>query len=140
MKDYKKALNKLIIITLCMVINLAIKGQTSSSAKDKIYESAYSSMTAKVSAERIRNGVYYLSKDPLPRRVLNYTLPGHTSSTLEEADAWIIKLLRNSGYSPKTDETKVQAFGRDFSKPMAHQYATPPKNAPWFTAHNILAA
>jgi hypothetical protein len=139
MKTCIKSVNILIIMTFCVVINLPANGQTSSSVNDKNYESVYSSLTAKVSAERIRSAVYYLSKDPLPRRVLNYTLPGHSSSTLEEADAWIIKQLRNSGYSPKADETKVQAFGRDFSKPMAHQYATPPKDAPWYTAHNILA-
>ena len=126
-------------IALSMVVEMSASGQAGTSAIDKVYESAYSSLKAKVSADRIKSGVYYLSKDPLPRRVLNYTLPGHTSSTLEEADAWIIKQLRNCGYSPEADETKVQAFGRDLSKPIAHQYASPPKGAPWFTAHNIIA-
>ena len=79
-----------------MVINLTLCGQSGSTEEDKNYEAAYSSLAVKVSAERIKNGVYYLSKDPLPRRVLNYTLPGHSSSTLEEADAWIIKQLKNS--------------------------------------------
>ena len=35
---------------------------------------------------------------------------------------------------------RYSAFGRDFSKPLAHQYATPPKDAPWYTAHNVMAA
>jgi hypothetical protein len=138
-----KAINKITIIIITTALNtafsLSINGQATDSAKDKNYESAYSAMTVKVSADRLKTGVYYLSKDPLPRRVLNYTLPGHSTSTLDEADAWIIKQLRNSGYSPETDETRVHAFGRDFSKPLAHQYATPPKDAPWFTAHNIIA-
>ena len=90
MKTCIKTVNILIIMTFCVVINLPANGQTSSSVNDKNYESVYSSLTAKVSAERIRSAVYYLSKDPLPRRVLNYTLPGHSSSTPEEADAWII--------------------------------------------------
>jgi Zn-dependent M28 family amino/carboxypeptidase len=75
----------------------------------------------------------------LPRRVLNYTLPGHNTSTLDEADAWITAQLRKAGYSPETDNTRVQAFGRDFSKPIAHQYAPPPVDAPWYIAHNIIA-
>lgn len=139
MKSFREIAGFIIIMALCMIGSLSLKGQTGTSGKDKDYESAYSSMTVNVSADRIKKGVYYLSGDPLPRRVLNYTLPGHTSSTLEEADAWIIKQLRDAGYSPKADETKVQAFGRDFSKPLAHQYATPPQGSPWFTAHNVIA-
>lgn len=140
MKTYRLLLIGLLTITFCMAVNLSLSGQAGNSAADRNYESAYSSMTLKVSAERIRSGVYYLSKDPLPRRVLNYTLPGHSASTLDEADEWIAKQLSNSGYAPKTDETRVQAFGRDFSKPLAHQYASPPKDSPWFTAHNIIAS
>jgi hypothetical protein len=103
------------------------------------YESTFAALKTKVSADRIRRGVHFLSQDPLPRRVLNFALPGHTASTLEEADAWIIKQLRNAGYSPETDETRVQAFGRDRTKPPAHQYAPPPAGSPWYTAHNIVA-
>jgi hypothetical protein len=139
MKTIKKFAGFLLILIYFPGFNQTLNGQARNADRDKNYESAYSALTSKVSAERIKKGVYYLSKDPLPRRVLNYTLPGHTSSTLEEADAWIIKQLRNAGYSPKADETKVQAFGRDFSKPISHQYATPPKDALWYTAHNILA-
>jgi hypothetical protein len=109
------------------------------SGKEKKYESKYSALSAKVSKERIREGVFYLSKDPLPRRVLNWSLPGHSLSTLEEADAWILKQLADCGYKAVTDETKVRAFGRDHSKPLHHQYARPPDDAPWFTARNIIA-
>jgi hypothetical protein len=139
MKSFRKHADFILIMTSFMIISLTLMGQTGTSGKDKEYESAYSSLTKSVSADRIKSGVYYLSSYPLPRRVLNYTLPGHTASTLEEADAWIIKQLRNAGYSPKADETKVQAFGRDLSKPLSHQYATPPKDSPWFTAQNIIA-
>lgn len=118
---------------------LTAEGQPASGQKDKEYESVFSALKTKISAEHIKQTVYYLSQDPLPRRVLNYILPGHTSSTLEEADAWILKKLRKAGYSPRTDETKVQAFGRDLSKPLAHQYTRPPQDAPWFIAHNLIA-
>jgi hypothetical protein len=115
------------------------RAQSVSSDMKKKYEAAFASMRLGVSADRISKGVYYLSQDPLPRRVLNYTIPGHTSSTLEEADYWIIKQLRNAGYSPRADETKVQAFGRDETKPISHQYSTPPKGAPFYNAHNVIA-
>ena len=135
----EKAPTSMFIMTLILFSNLAVPAQTGISEKDKNYESTFASLKAKVSADRIRKGVYYLSEDPLPRRVLNYTLPGHAASTLEEADAWIIEQLRKAGYSPKTDSTKVQAFGRDFTKPLAHQYAPPPPGSPGYTAHNIIA-
>jgi hypothetical protein len=109
------------------------------SNKDDDYESVYKSLSSQVDKELIRQSVFYLAKDPLPRRVLNWSLPGHNLSTLEEADIWIEKQLAVWGYVPERDETLVRAFGRDFSKPLAHQYATPPTDAPFYTAHNILA-
>jgi hypothetical protein len=109
------------------------------SKKDDDYEPFYKSLSSQVNKELIRQGVFYLAKDPLPRRVLNWSLPGHDLSTLEEADIWIENQLAAWGYVPERDETMVRAFGRDFSKPLAHQYATPPVDAPFYTAHNILA-
>jgi hypothetical protein len=135
----KVILSSCFFISGLIIISFDGVSQTGTSDKDKSYESAFAQMKPAVSAERISKGVYYLSKDPLPRRVLNYTLPGHSSSTLEEADAWIIKQLSNAGYSPRTDDTRVQAFGRDKSKPIAHQYSTPPQGAPFYTAHNVIA-
>ena len=126
-------------LTLILLISAVLPARTGISGKDKDYESAFAALKAKVSADRIRKGVYYLSKDPLPRRVLNFTLPGHALSTLDEADAWLIEQLRTAGYSPETDATRVQAFGRDMSKPLAHQYAPPPAGSPWYIAHNIFA-
>jgi hypothetical protein len=123
---------------LCFCFGLASNCQTGKTARDNDYEKTYSLLTVKVDRDRISRGVYYLSKDPLPRRVLNYTLPGHSLSTLDEADNWIIQQLKNAGYKTEVDETRVRAFGRDFSKPISHQYATPPQDAPWYTAHNIL--
>ncbi len=112
--------------------------QNNDPQKDKNYEQLYSSISKKVDNERIRKGVFYLANDPLPRRVLNWSRPGQKLSSLEEADAWIMQQLRNYGYAPKTDETKVQAFGRDFTKPISKQFAPPPKGAPWYTARNII--
>jgi hypothetical protein len=130
-----------LLVTLCLLIGPGknVSAQFGNSAKDQTYQSDYSSLSVKISAERIKKGVFYLAKDPLPRRVLNYTIAGHKSSTLQEADAWIMQQLKDAGYSPENDNTKVRAFGRDFTKPISHQYAPPPKDAPWYTAHNILA-
>ena len=139
MRKIKQFVTFIIIVEIAMGISSTQPFQTNTKDKDKKYELKYSSLSAKVDMERIRAGVYYLSKDPLPRRVLNYTLPGHTLSTLEEADAWIIQQLTKCGYKPVTDDTKVRAFGRDFSKPLSQQYSRPPDGAPYYTAHNIIA-
>jgi hypothetical protein len=130
-----------LLVTFCLLtgLNNNISAQFGNSAKDQTYQSDYLSLSARINVDGIKKGVYYLSKDPLPRRVLNYTIPGHKSSTLQEADAWIMQQLKDAGYSPENDNTKVHAFGRDFTKPISQQYAAPPKDAPWFTAHNILA-
>ncbi len=92
-----------------------------------------------IDAARLQQGVFYLSHSPLPRRVMNWGIPGHALSTLEEADAWIAAQLASWGYAPERDDTQVRAFGRDFSKPLSQQYAAPPADAPWYTAHNVLA-
>jgi Zn-dependent M28 family amino/carboxypeptidase len=102
------------------------------------YEKTFDKLSKKVDQERIREGVHYISEDPLPRRVLNWSRPAQSRSTLEEADAWIMKQLRKSGYKPYLDSTRVRAFGRDTSKPLAHQYATPPENSPYYIASNII--
>lgn len=131
----------MLVITLIVsnIICPALSGQSDDPDEGKKYEAIYRSLSPEVNKDRIRKGVFYLSKDPLPRRVLNWTVPGHDKSSLDEADAWILTQLKSSGYSPLTDDTKVRAFGRDFTKPLAHQYAEPPKDAPFYTAHNIIA-
>jgi len=138
-----KRLSQILAFLLAIEINLVICSaqpvQKNLTDKEKNYEFVYKSLSSKIDKGNIRKGVFYLSKDPLPRRVLNWSLPGHNLSSLEEADAWIKQRLTNWGYSPEVDETKVRAFGRDLTKPLAHQYATPPENAPWYTANNIIA-
>ncbi len=136
MKTFK---NLLAVLIATILIPVTGSAETSNNGKEKEYEPVYASLSKKVSEKRIMKGVYYLSKDPLPRRVLNWTLPGHTLSTLEEADAWIIRQLTRGGYTPETDDTKVRAFGRDFSKPPSQQYSRPAEDAPYYTAHNIIA-
>jgi hypothetical protein len=135
----KSLLACLIMLMISAGVGPTLLAQVNDPGKDKNYEKLYSSLSKKVDKERIRKGVFYLSKDPLPRRVLNWSRPGQKLSSLEEADAWIMQKLTDKGYAPKTDETKVQAFGRDRSKPISQQYALPSKDAPWYTARNIIA-
>lgn len=92
-----------------------------------------------VDPQRLSRNLFYLSKNPLPYRKLNYTLPGHTQNTLYEADDFIQVKLESWGYSVEKEGVQVQAFGRDTSKPKAHQYATPAPDSPWYTAYNIYA-
>jgi hypothetical protein len=139
MKTFYQVLIAIITIAGNMAVGSAQSGGTNAADRDKDYEALYSSLSVKISQDNIRNAVFYLSKDPLPRRVLNWSLPGHDHSSLEEADVWIMQQLRSSGYAPETDETRVRAFGRDLSKPLSQQYAPPPEGAPWYVARNILA-
>jgi hypothetical protein len=140
MKTFRHFFALAFAVTLSLVICSARSADRNSSRQDKKYARNFRSFSSKVDKDRIMKGVYYLSKDPLPRRVLNWSLPGHSLSTLEEADKWIMEQLTKEGYKPETDETKVRAFGRDRSKPITQQYAKPADDAPWYTAHNVIAS
>jgi hypothetical protein len=94
---------------------------------------------AQVSAERLREHLFYLAKEPLPFRKLNYTVPGHEQNTLYEADAWIEQQLLAAGYAVEREGVPVQAFGFDAAKPRRHAYARPAPDAPWYTAYNLYA-
>jgi hypothetical protein len=88
---------------------------------------------------RMSKHLFYLAKDPLPFRKLNYTLPGHSKSTLDEADDYLADRLESWGYRIEREGVRVQAFRRDASKPKHAQYATPRPDDPWYIAHNLYA-
>ena len=92
-----------------------------------------------VSPEQLRRNLFYLSKTPLPYRKLNYTIPGHATNTLYEADNFIQRNLESWGYPVEKEGVQVQPFGCDTSKPKAHQYAPPASDALWYTAYNLYA-
>jgi len=83
--------------------------------------------------------LFDLSEDPLPCRTLNYTLPGHTKSTLAEADDYIQEKLEDRGYEVERETVPVQAFRTDKSRPMPHQFARPEPSDPTYDACNIYA-
>ena len=94
-------------------------------------------LIAGVDAAAISRDLHYLCHDPLPYRKLNYTLPGHEKSTLDEADDYICQKLAKAGYAVEKEPVQVQAFRRDESKPLHAQYSPPHPEDPWYTAHNV---
>ena len=93
----------------------------------------------RVDPTAVERHVRYLAEDPLPRRTLNFTLPGHEQCTLYEADDYIASQLAGWGYQVEREAAQVQAFRRDRSKPKAHQYSPPSPDDPWYTAFNLYA-
>ncbi|MDA0744909.1 MAG: M28 family peptidase [bacterium] len=87
----------------------------------------------------ISRALFHLSKTPLLLRKLNYTRPGQSRCTLYETDDFLKESLESFGYTIQTEETQVQAFRCDTSKPKAHQYSPPDPNDPWYTAYNLYA-
>jgi len=92
-----------------------------------------------VDAGQISRHVFYLAKDPLPFRKLNFTLPGHEKNTLYEADDYLADTLTAHGYCVERKAVPVQAFRRDTSKPKHAQYSPPKPEDPWYTAYNLFA-
>ncbi|MCK5738672.1 M28 family peptidase [bacterium] len=86
----------------------------------------------------IQQDLFYLSENPLPCRALNYTIPGHEKSTLDEADEFIIQRMKTLNCSVTTEIVPIQAFQPDPSVP--HGFRKPLPNEPWYDGVNILAA
>jgi hypothetical protein len=93
-----------------------------------------------VDAQRMREDLFHLSKDPLPFRKVNYTIPGHAKHTLDEADDFIQGRLEAVGYAVDKEAAQVQAFRCDKTKtPKSQWYSPPLPEDPWFTAYNLYA-
>jgi hypothetical protein len=102
-------------------------------------DAAIRSLLRSVDPERISKHLFYLAKDPLPYRKLNFTLPGHEKNTLYEADDYIAGKLESWGYGAQREGVRVQAFRRDTRKPIHAQYSAPMPEDPWYTAYNLYA-
>ena len=96
-------------------------------------------LLAKVEDTEIAANLFHLSKDPLPYRKANFTRPGQTKSSLEEADEYIESKLRAWGYEVEKEACQAQAFRCDRSKPLHHWYSTPDPADPWYTLDNLYA-
>ena len=96
-------------------------------------------LIAQVDGERLRSRLFRLSSDPLPFRKANATLPGHSQSTLDEADAFIAGCLAEAGYEVQWEPCRAQAFRCDVSKPPSQQYSPAATEDPWYTLNNLYA-
>jgi hypothetical protein len=96
-------------------------------------------LMARLDVDRIRDRIFHLAQDPLPFRKVNYTLPGHSKHTLDEADDFIQAELESFGYTVAKEGVPVQAFRCDASKPKSAQYSPPDPSDPWHTAYNLYA-
>ena len=97
------------------------------------------SLISDIDSDRISKNLFYLAKDPLPYRKLNFTLPGHQKNTLYEADDYLVGKLEVWGYQVEREGVQVQAFRRDKTKPKHAQYSPPKPEDPWYTAYNLYA-
>ena len=78
-----------------------------------------------INANQLHQNLFNLSKDPLPYRKLNYTVPGAGKNTLYQADDFIQKKLESWGYTVEKEGVEVRAVNSEES--------------PWFTAYNLYA-
>jgi len=116
-RNFIKTIAKFIIVLSLIpgifpVTTVAQPLQTGDSKQNKKYAFSFKSLSRKTDTDRMQRGLFYLSQS-LPRRVLNWSVPGHNLSSLEEADLWLIQQLTGYGYQPEKDATQVRAFGRD---------------------------
>jgi len=91
----------------------------------------------RVSADRIRHDLFYLCRNPLPFRKVNYTRPGQSMHSLAEADAFIRGQLESSGYAVTSTTYQVQPYRCDRTKPLHHWYSKPEPTDPAFEAANL---
>ncbi len=103
------------------------------------FEAGFRGLSEKVDMEQMSRHLFYLAKDPLPYRKLNSALQGHTKSTLEEADDFLVRKLESWGYGVQREGVRVQAFRCDTTKPKQEQYSPPKPDDPWYTAYNLYA-
>jgi len=92
-----------------------------------------------IDENRLRDGIFHLSKHPLPFRKVNFTVPGQSRHSLDETDAWLEQRLAAMGYAVERETCEVQAFSCNPKKPKHHTYERPPPDAPKFLAHNLYA-
>jgi hypothetical protein len=92
----------------------------------------------KVSADRLRRDLFYLSRDPLLYRKVNYTRPGQSVCSLAEADEYIGGQLKSAGYDVETTHYKIQAWRCDKTKqPSSSWFSQPDPSDPWYDAANL---
>ena len=97
------------------------------------------SLVRQVDPQYLHRDLFYLSKDPLPFRKVNYTVPGHVDHSLAETDLFIQSRLESLGCTVEREACQAQAFRCDPSKPLHHWYSPPKPEDPWYTVYNLYA-
>ncbi|MGB9689129.1 M28 family metallopeptidase, partial [Thermogutta sp.] len=145
----KKLRSRLMVGSLLLVIlaeSAAALGEQQQSSPEVLWTAVWNqpavveeihSGIVRVNAEQMRRHLFYLAKDPLPFRKLNYSRPGQNKNSLYEADDYLTAQLTAWSYQVVQKPVQVQAFRRDPSKPKAHQYSQPLPEDPWYTAYNL---
>ena len=95
------------------------------------------SLLAQVDLQRLWSDLFYLSKDPLLFRKVNYTVPGHARHSLDETDDFLQERLESLGWEVEREACRAQAFRCDPSKPLHHWYSPPKPEDPWYTLYNL---
>ncbi len=137
-----------IAVVVLNVASISVSAEPGAPQPDAKWLAVWSDSAKDAAIRRTMSGVhkecmsadlFYLSKDPLPFRKLNLTLPGHEKCTLYEADDFLAKQLESAGYKVDRDGVAVRAFRRDTSKPISAQYSAPMPEDPTYTAYNLCA-
>jgi hypothetical protein len=138
----------LVVVPAGLLVTVDASEEKSSAGQEPRWEKIWDSpevdavirgVIGAVDAERMSKHLFYLAKDPLPYRKLNFTLPGHEKNTLYEADDYLAGRLESWGYRVEREGVQVQAFRRDTRKPKSAQYSRPMPDDPWYTAYNLYA-
>jgi hypothetical protein len=137
MKRTGYVIGVLLILSMGLLDTLQA-GQGTSDNSNKV-DANIRRIISNVDNERMSKNLFYLSRDPLPYRKLNLTLPAHAKNTLYEADDYLAAQLESWGYRVEREGVQVQAFRRDRSKPKHAQYSPPKPDDPWYTAYNLYA-
>lgn len=95
------------------------------------------SLLQKISIDLLKQNLFYLAKDPLPCRTINFTRSGQNRCTLYEADAFIENQLEKAGYTIQQERVLVRPFRFDDS--VAHRFQKPQSTDPWYPAENLYA-
>jgi hypothetical protein len=130
-----------LIVAACFLVGVcAAAAPPSHQERPKMTKSPeVARLIAGASAEEIERNIFFLAKDPLPYRKANYTRPGQTKSTLEEADDFVQSKLEGWGYTVEREAAQVQAFRCDTTKHPSHWYSVPDPSDPTYTAYNLYA-
>lgn len=91
----------------------------------------------KVNPSALQDTLFYLSKEPLTCRILNYARPGQEKCTLYETDDYIEFMLKARGYSLEAEAVPVQCCVSD--EKLSAGFRIPNPHAPWFKANNQYA-